>query len=140
MLIIMRTDVASRMPIMDGRTSAKEIRELEARTPQPDDIEPFKVDGRTPIFAVSASLYEDDRANLAENFDGWLLKPLGKCTHTVCQAWLTAIIDFSRVRAILEGLESSEKRVAEVYQQGNWERGGYLKGESHFQKISSQSH
>lgn len=112
------------MPIMDGRTSAKEIRELEARTPQPDDIEPFKVDGRTPIFAVSASLYEDDRANLAENFDGWLLKPL----------------DFSRVRAILEGLESSEKRAAEVYQQGNWERGGYLKGESHFQKISSQLH
>lgn len=69
---------------MDGRTSAKEIRKLEARTPHPDNIEPFKVDGRTPIFAVSASLYEDDRANLAENFDGWLLKPLGKCTRTIC--------------------------------------------------------
>ncbi|KAE8542982.1 hypothetical protein D1P53_000469 [Cryptococcus gattii VGV] len=112
------------MPIMDGRTSAKEIRKLEARTPHPDNIEPFKVDGRTPIFAVSASLYEDDRANLAENFDGWLLKPL----------------DFSRVRAILEGLENSDKRAAEVYRQGNWERGGYLKGEPRFQKTSSQSH
>lgn len=125
---------------MDGRTSAKEIRKLEARTPHPDNIVPFKVDGRTPIFAVSASLYEDDRANLAENFDGWLLKPLGKCTHTICRAWLTAVIDFSRVRAILEGLENSDKRAAEVYRQGNWERGGYLKGESRFQKTPSQSH
>lgn len=122
---------------MDGRTSAKEIRKLEARTPHPDNIEPFKIDGRTPIFAVSASLYEDDRANLAENFDGWLLKPLGKCTRTICRTWLTAVIDFSRVRAILEGLENSDKRAAEVYRQGNWERGGYLKDESHFQKTSS---
>lgn len=62
---------------MDGRTAAAEIRKLEASGPQPDDIEPIRVDGRIPIFAVSASLYESDRSNLSESFDGWLLKPLG---------------------------------------------------------------
>ena len=66
------------MPIMDGRTAAKEIRKLEKRTPQPDNINPLRVDGRIPIFAVSASLYESDRTNMAETFDGWMLKPLGK--------------------------------------------------------------
>jgi hypothetical protein len=62
---------------MDGRTAAKEIRTLEAQTSISDDISPLRVDGRIPIFAVSASLYESDRSSLAEHFDGWLLKPLG---------------------------------------------------------------
>lgn len=66
----------SRMPIMDGRTAAQEIRKLEASNPPPT-TKALRVDGRIPIFAVSASLYESDRLNLAENFDGWLLKPLG---------------------------------------------------------------
>ena len=64
------------MPIMDGRAAAKEIRKLETFDPQAD-IEPLRIDGRIPIFAVSASLYESDRSNLAMDFDGWLLKPLG---------------------------------------------------------------
>ena len=70
-----------RMPIMDGRTAAKEIRKLEKRAPQPSNINPLRVDGRIPIFAVSASLYESDRTNMAETFDGWMLKPLGKQPH-----------------------------------------------------------
>ena len=36
--------------------------------------------------------------------------------------------DFARVRALLAALEDPVKRSAEVYVQGNWERGGYLKG------------
>ncbi|WWD22241.1 hypothetical protein CI109_106732 [Kwoniella shandongensis] len=99
------------MPIMDGRTAAKEIRKLEAKLDPQPDIEPFRVDGRIPIFAVSASLYESDRSNLAEDFDGWLLKPL----------------DFARVRVLFAGLEDPAKRSAEVYVQGQWEKGGYLK-------------
>lgn len=68
------------MPIMDGKTAASEIRKQEAKLPQgrTQGISPLLVDGRIPIFAVSASLYEDDRAGLARNFDGWLLKPLGE--------------------------------------------------------------
>jgi CheY-like chemotaxis protein len=66
------------MPIMDGRTSANEIRKLEHSSEQSDDITPLRIDGRIPILAVSASLYESDRSNLAQDFDGWLLKPLGK--------------------------------------------------------------
>lgn len=63
---------------MDGRTAASEIRKLEAGGTNQISIEPLRVDGRIPIFAVSASLYESDRSNLSEHFDGWLLKPLGE--------------------------------------------------------------
>ncbi|WWC66984.1 uncharacterized protein I206_100891 [Kwoniella pini CBS 10737] len=99
------------MPIMDGRQAAREIRKLEAKLESQRDIEPLRVDGRIPIFAVSASLYESDRHNLAEHFDGWLLKPL----------------DFARVRTLLAALEDPAKRSAEVYEQGHWEKGGYLR-------------
>ncbi|WVR03334.1 hypothetical protein IAU60_000325 [Kwoniella sp. DSM 27419] len=99
------------MPIMDGRQAAKEIRRLEAKLETPEGISPIRIDGRIPIFAVSASLYESDRGNLAQDFDGWLLKPL----------------DFARVRVLFAGLESPEKRSAEVYVQGHWEKGGYLR-------------
>jgi CheY-like chemotaxis protein len=66
------------MPIMDGRTAAAEIRKLEATNPDQSGIDPLRLDDRIPIIAVSASLYESDRANLSEHFDGWLLKPLGE--------------------------------------------------------------
>ncbi|WVF66288.1 hypothetical protein IAT40_001028 [Kwoniella sp. CBS 6097] len=99
------------MPIMDGRQAAKEIRKLEAKLQPHKDISPLRVDDRIPIFAVSASLYESDRGNLAQDFDGWLLKPL----------------DFARVRVLFAGLEDPVKRSAEVYQQGYWEKGGYLR-------------
>ncbi|WWC85641.1 uncharacterized protein L201_000507 [Kwoniella dendrophila CBS 6074] len=99
------------MPIMDGRQAAKEIRKLEHKLKAPIDINPLRVDGRIPIFAVSASLYESDRGNLAQDFDGWLLKPL----------------DFARVRVLLSALEDPVKRSAEVYEQGQWEKGGYLR-------------
>ncbi|WVW81624.1 hypothetical protein I302_103619 [Kwoniella bestiolae CBS 10118] len=101
------------MPIMDGRQAAEAIRKLESKLEPQTQIDPLRVDGRIPIFAVSASLYESDRANLAEHFDGWLLKPL----------------DFSRVRVLLAALEDPVKRSAEVYVNGHWEKGGYLRGD-----------
>lgn len=100
------------MPIMDGFQAAEEIRKLEAAGVCLDGIDPVRVDGRMPIFAVSASLYEHDRGNLSKNFDGWLLKPL----------------NFARVRSILGGLEDAEKRAADVYKAGHWEAGGYFYG------------
>lgn len=102
------------MPIMDGRTAAKEIRRLEAKPDHPNNTDSLRVDNRIPIFAVSASLYEYDRANLSQHFDGWLLKPL----------------DFTRVRSLLAALQDPAKRDTEVYVQGHWERGGYFRGES----------
>ncbi|KAL1409609.1 hypothetical protein Q8F55_003604 [Vanrija albida] len=104
------------MPIMDGKTAASEIRKQEAQLPagRAPGINPLLVDKRIPIFAVSASLYENDRAGLARNFDGWLLKPL----------------DFNRVRKLLAALEDRDKRRVEVYSPGHWERGGYFRGAS----------
>ncbi|KAK4689097.1 hypothetical protein P7C73_g1006, partial [Tremellales sp. Uapishka_1] len=99
------------MPIMDGKTAAKEIRKCEATLSPRPDIDPLRIDGRIPIFAVSASLYESDRDVMEVSFDGWLLKPL----------------DFARVRVLLRGLEDGESRNLEVYQQGHWEKGGYFK-------------
>lgn len=71
---------------MDGRTAAREIRKLESKLEARRDINPLRIDGRIPIFAVSASLYESDRSNLAQDFDGWLLKPLGEPFCTPCLA------------------------------------------------------
>lgn len=101
------------MPIMDGYEAARTIRKMEASPDEPTDIEPVRIDGRIPIFALSASLYEADRSRLAEHFDGWLLKPL----------------NISRLRAILRGLMSSEARNAELYRTGHWEAGGYFRGD-----------
>jgi CheY-like chemotaxis protein len=102
------------MPIMDGRTAAKEIRKLEAKPEHQQSVKSLRVDDRIPIFAVSASLYESDRTDLSTDFDGWLLKPL----------------DFGRVRELLLALQNPLKRNQEVYVQGQWERGGYFYGMS----------
>jgi len=100
------------MPIMDGKTAAKEIRKLEAKPDHQQSTNSLRVDNRIPIFAVSASLYESDRGGLSEDFDGWLLKPL----------------DFGRVRDLFQALQDPVKRNKEVYVQGQWERGGYFYG------------
>ena len=102
------------MPIMDGKTAAMEIRKLESKPDFQQSTTALRVDDRIPIFAVSASLYESDRGDLSADFDGWLLKPL----------------DFTRVRDLFKALQDPEKRKAEVYRQGQWERGGYFHGMS----------
>ena len=104
------------MPIMDGKTAASEIRKLESKPDFQQSTTSLRVDDRIPIFAVSASLYESDRGDLSADFDGWLLKPL----------------DFTRVRDLFKALQDPEKRKAEVYRQGQWERGGYFHGMSYY--------
>jgi CheY-like chemotaxis protein len=82
---------------MDGRTAAKEVRKLEANLEPRDHVSSLRIDGRIPIFAVSASLYESDRQNLARDFDGWLLKPLGEFAMVPVVVWWRKLI--VRVRA-----------------------------------------
>ncbi|KAI5778108.1 hypothetical protein EDC01DRAFT_374673 [Geopyxis carbonaria] len=100
------------MPIMDGGESARQIRQLEAQF-KPEI--PFKhlKNGRVPIFAVSASLIENNKPEYCEmGFDGWVLKP----------------IDFKRLAILLEGIRNEETRKEEEYVSGKWERGGWFSG------------
>lgn len=67
--------------------------------------------GRTPIFAVSASLVEKERNTYVDaGFDGWILKP----------------IDFKRLHTLLDGIQDDEARDACRYVPGQWEQGGWF--------------
>lgn len=96
---------------MDGRQSAAAIRKLEETLSEPSTSQ--RVDGRIPIIAVSATLKESERTKLGQHFDGWMLKP----------------IDFKRMLRILSGISDVERRKEDAYVQGQWEKGGWLKGE-----------
>lgn len=102
------------MPILDGFQATKHIRALERR--KPCDIRTSRrsvqLNGRIPIFAVSASLIERQRHEMLElGFDGWLLKP----------------IDFKRLGVILRGITDVTERMACLYHVGcSWEAGGWL--------------
>lgn len=97
------------MPIVDGITSTKMIRSFEKTHL---DLSPrAKLNGRVPIFAVSASLVERERQIYIDaGFDGWVLKP----------------IDFKRLNVLLEGIVDSKIRESCLYQPGEWERGGWF--------------
>jgi CheY-like chemotaxis protein len=93
------------MPIVDGLTSTKLIRAFER------SVTFGRFSRRIPIFAVSASLMEKDRAiYTGAGFDGWILKP----------------IDFKRLHVLLEGITSDDVRGQCLYQPGQWERGGWF--------------
>jgi CheY-like chemotaxis protein len=100
------------MPVMDGRQSAAAIRKyeetLEATNASPSPNK--RINGRIPIVAVSASLDQAQRSQLAVDFDGWMLKP----------------IDFKRMLHILTGLGDSKRRAEDGFIPGQWERGGWL--------------
>lgn len=88
------------MPIVDGISSTKIIRDSHPKT-------------RVPIFAVSASLMERDRQTYIDTgFDGWIMKP----------------IDFQRVNHLLRGVGDISTRNESVYQlgPGSWEKGGWF--------------
>lgn len=90
------------MPIVDGQSATKLIREQEARDSS---------HARVPVFAVSASLKENDRQDYIDcGFDGWVMKP----------------IDFQRVQALLAGVRSAADRDSCLYQAGMWEQGGWF--------------
>lgn len=99
------------MPIVDGITSTRMIRDFEQST---DSTSPSSSRGnisRTPIFAVSASLLEKDRqAYIDSGFDGWIMKP----------------IDFHRVNLLLNGTQKEDTRSSCAYEPGMWEKGGWF--------------
>ncbi|KAJ5478834.1 hypothetical protein N7530_004343 [Penicillium desertorum] len=95
------------MPIVDGLGATQMIREYEQQelanenTPAP----------RIPIFAVSASLLEENRKMYMDSgFDGWVMKP----------------IDFHRVDRLLGGVRLQWVREEVVYRPGVWEAGGWF--------------
>lgn len=103
------------MPIVDGFTSTKMIRSFEKTHPKSCLSSRAQLNGRIPIFAVSASLVEKQRKTYIDSgFDGWILKP----------------VDFKRVGLILDGIVNEESRNSCLYEPGHWERGGWFQPKS----------
>lgn len=99
------------MPIVDGLTSTKMIRSFEKTHPGRGLSNRATLNGRVPIFAVSASLIEKDRQLYIDaGFDGWILKP----------------IDFKRLSTLLCGIVEEHTRKYCIYKPGEWEQGGWF--------------
>ena len=99
------------MPIVDGLTSTKMIRSYEKSHPTDSLSRRATLNGRVPIFAVSASLIENERqAYVNGGFDGWILKP----------------IDFKRLSILLLGIVQASTRESCLYKPGEWEKGGWF--------------
>ena len=99
------------MPLLNGYEATERIRALE-QDKELMDRSSHQLNGRIPIFAVSASLFEKQREELHKlGMDGWILKP----------------IDFKRLSAVLRGVVDPLQRTRDVYHVGcNWEAGGWL--------------
>jgi len=102
------------MPILDGYKATECIRALEKSTFSEGSsrLSNRLNGGHIPIFAVSASLQEHRREEMANyGIDGWILKP----------------IDFKRLKVILKGVTDPEQRELDMYRPGcSWEAGGWL--------------
>lgn len=101
------------MPIKDGFQATQAIRGFEASNPLQSHSRPaITINGRIPIFAVSASLEPVQREYMMSlDMDGWMLKP----------------IDFKRMNIILKGITNPEHRRQEAWEPGfSWEFGGWL--------------
>lgn len=100
------------MPLLNGYEATERIRALEQDGKNPRERLSHLLNGRIPIFAVSASLLEVQRDEMYSlGMDGWILKP----------------IDFKRLRIILRGVTDLAQRKKDVYHSGgNWEHGGWL--------------
>lgn len=105
---------SGRMPILNGFEATERIREFEKTersTPLSRRLS-HELNGRIPIFAVSASLSEIQYDELHDlGMDGWILKP----------------IDFKRLDIILSGVTDLSQRKLDLYRPGcSWEIGGWL--------------
>lgn len=108
---------ALQMPIVDGLTSTKMIRSFEKSHPRHMLSRRARLNGRVPIFAVSASLLEREKQMYVDaGFDGWILKP----------------VNFARMNELLLAIVDEKVRQDNVYKSGSdWERGGWFhKGQS----------
>jgi hypothetical protein len=95
------------MPIVDGIAATKMIREYEQKELGSESVSAPRI----PIFAVSASLLEENRrVYMDSGFNGWVMKP----------------IDFQRVDRLLGGVRLQWVRKEVVYQDGMWEEGGWF--------------
>lgn len=101
----------NKMPIVDGLTSTKMIRSMEASAEHQGHSSLANSNYRIPIFAVSASLVEREKQTYVDaGFDGWILKP----------------IDFKRLNTLLAGISDEDVRKSCLYEPGQWERGGWF--------------
>lgn len=100
------------MPILDGYECTAAIRALE-KVEQVQKPKSHELNGRIPIFAVSASLVESNREEMVKlGMDGWVLKP----------------IDFKRLEVILGGVMDMDQRRQDIYRpERSWEYGGWLR-------------
>ena len=102
------------MPIVDGLASTRLVRSYEKTHPANHLSDRATLNGRIPVFAVSASLVEKERQVYIDGgFDGWILKP----------------IDFRRLNILLSGIVEMNIRVDCLYKPGNWEKGGWFSQE-----------
>lgn len=102
--------IPSRMPICDGYTATRRIREIESHTPR---VNTFRHPGsrQIPIFAVSASLLESQKQQLLDcGFSGFILKP----------------VSFVRMQELALGALDPNLMLQNYYQAGRWEKGGWL--------------
>ncbi|KAI9818847.1 MAG: Light-sensor Protein kinase [Pycnora praestabilis] len=100
------------MPIVDGLTSTQMIRSYEKSHQNIILSSRASLNGRVPVFAVSASLVERERDMYIDGgFDGWILKP----------------IDFKRLNYLLAGIVEEDSRNKALYRLGEWEKGGWFK-------------
>lgn len=89
------------------------IRQFEQETPPESLSRISRLNGRIPVFAVSASLFEKDAEKyISAGFDGWIMKP----------------INFERLNTLLAGLRDDDVRNSTTYQPGKWENGGWFQG------------
>ncbi|OCK77846.1 hypothetical protein K432DRAFT_445052 [Lepidopterella palustris CBS 459.81] len=116
------------MPFVDGIRATTMIRAAEGRrslcqtqsqdqSADQSQIRPpplsraAQICGRTPIFAVSASLKIEAQSGLMEaGFDGWLVKP----------------INFRRLNVVLAGALSRDKRKEGIYHEKEFRLGGWF--------------
>lgn len=100
------------MPVADGLTSTKMIRSFEKSHPSRMLSKRASLNGRVPVFAVSATLAEKDHDVYVEaGFDAWILKP----------------INFKRLQELLTGIIDQDIRNECLYQPGKWEEGGWFR-------------
>ncbi|KAF1998806.1 hypothetical protein P154DRAFT_621496 [Amniculicola lignicola CBS 123094] len=98
------------MPLVDGYVATEMIREFERENPQLLS-KSAQLHGRTPIFAVSASLKPSHLPKiLASGFDGWIIKP----------------VNFKTLGVYLLGAFSVEARKTAAYDPNHFLAGGWL--------------
>lgn len=109
------------MPIVDGLSSTKMIREIEKSEGYGGLSSLARPHGHVPIFAVSASLVERERDTYVDaGFDGWILKP----------------INFKRLEVLLSGIRDDTVRDNCAYKPGQWEHGGWFNKKAEEEKAA----